>query len=249
MPRYKATIAYDGTEFFGWQVQPGKRTVQLELEKAVNTMAKNPAEPIRVQGSGRTDARVHAQGQVANFDLPFDIPADKVRKGLSTILPYDIGIKKVEIVDDDFHAQFNAHDKTYRYRLSTTQYVDPFKRNYTGHWGRKLNPSLMQQAIGDYVGEHDWLSFVASGFQQKTTVRTVYSATMIEKPEDDEIWFEFTGNGFLYNQIRIMVGVLLEIGNGSRPVDDIPRLLEAKDRQQARFTAPAQGLYLMSVEY
>ncbi|SUP52669.1 tRNA pseudouridine synthase A [Weissella viridescens] len=97
MPRYKATIAYDGTEFFGWQVQPGKRTVQLELEKAVNTMAKNPAEPIRVQGSGRTDARVHAQGQVANFDLPFDIPADNVRKGLSTILPYDIGIKKSKL--------------------------------------------------------------------------------------------------------------------------------------------------------
>lgn len=249
MPRYKATIAYDGTDFFGWQVQPGKRTVQLELENAVNKMAKNPEAHLRVQGSGRTDARVHAMGQVANFDLPFNIPADSVRKGLSTMLPYDIGIKKVEIVDDDFHAQFNAHNKTYRYRLSTTQYTDPFKRNYTGHWGRKLDPALMQQAIGDYEGEHDWLSFVASGFQQKTTVRTVYRASMIEKPEDDEIWFEFTGNGFLYNQIRIMVGVLLEIGSGSRPVDDIPRLLAAKDRQQARFTAPAQGLYLMSVDY
>ncbi|HJG84277.1 MAG TPA: tRNA pseudouridine(38-40) synthase TruA [Weissella thailandensis] len=249
MPRYKATIAYDGTDFFGWQVQPNKRTVQAEMELVVNKMAKNPAEHIRVQGSGRTDARVHAKGQVAHFDLPFDIPADAVRKGLSTMLPYDIGIKKVEKVSDDFHAQFNAHDKTYFYRFSTSEYIDPFKRNYTGHWHRRLNPELMQQAIGDYVGEHDWLSFVASGYQQKTTVRTVYSAKMCYKPEEEEIWFEFSGNGFLYNQIRIMVGVLLEIGNGVRPVDDIKRLFEVKDRQQAQFTAPAQGLYLMDVKY
>ena len=249
MPRYKATISYDGTDFFGWQVQPNKRTVQAEMELVVNKMAKNPAEHIRVQGSGRTDARVHAKGQVAHFDLPFDIPADAVRKGLSTMLPYDIGIKKVEKVSDDFHAQFNAHDKTYFYRFSTSEYIDPFKRNYTGHWHRRLNPELMQQAIGDYVGEHDWLSFVASGYQQKTTVRTVYSAKMCYKPEEEEIWFEFSGNGFLYNQIRIMVGVLLEIGNGVRPVDDIKRLFEVKDRQQAQFTAPAQGLYLMDVKY
>ncbi|MCW0953817.1 tRNA pseudouridine(38-40) synthase TruA [Weissella ceti] len=249
MPRYKATIAYDGTDFFGWQVQPGKRTVQLELEAAVNKMAKNPAEPIRVQGSGRTDARVHAIGQVAHFDLPFNIPAEAVRKGLSTMLPYDIGIKDVEIVDDEFHAQYAAHDKTYRYRFSTTEFRDPFKRNYTGHWNRRLDTDLMQQAIGDYVGEHDWLSFVAAGFQQKTTVRTVYSAEMFLKPEENEIWFEFSGNGFLYNQIRIMVGVLLEIGHGSRPVDDIQRLFEVKDRQEARFTAPAQGLYLVEVRY
>lgn len=165
------------------------------------------------------------------------------------MLPYDIGIKSVEKVDESFHAQFSAHNKTYLYRLSTTEFIDPFKRNYTGHWHRRIDTSLMQQAIGDYVGEHDWLSFVASGFQQKTTVRTVYSAKMWEKPEEDEIWFEFSGNGFLYNQIRIMVGVLLEIGNGSRPVDDIQRLFAVKDRQQARFTAPAQGLYLMSVDY
>jgi tRNA pseudouridine38-40 synthase len=249
MPRYKATIAYDGTDFYGWQVQPNKRTVQAEMELVVNKMAKNPAEHIRVQGSGRTDARVHAKGQVAHFDLPFDIPAEAVRKGLSTMLPYDIGIKKVEKVSENFHAQYSAHDKTYFYRFSTTEFIDPFKRNYTGHWHRRLKPELMQQPIGDYVGEHDWLSFVASGFQQNTTVRTVYSAKMWLKPEEDEIWFEFSGNGFLYNQIRIMVGVLLEIGNGVRPVDDIQRLFAVKDRQQAQFTAPAQGLYLMDVKY
>ncbi|MGL4537413.1 MAG: tRNA pseudouridine synthase A, partial [Weissella cibaria] len=139
MPRYKATISYDGTEFYGWQVQPGKRTVQLEMEKVVNKMAKDPADHIRVQGSGRTDTRVHAQGQVVHFDLPFDIPNEAVRKGLSTMLPYDIGIKSVEKVDESFHAQFSAHNKTYRYRLSTTEFIDPFKRNYTGHWHRRID--------------------------------------------------------------------------------------------------------------
>ncbi len=111
MPRYRAIVAYDGTDFSGWQVQPSKRTVQGELEKAVNRMAKNPEQPIRVQGSGRTDAGVHALGQVAHFDLPFDIPESGVRKGLATMLPFDIEIKKVEKVDADFHAQYSAHTK------------------------------------------------------------------------------------------------------------------------------------------
>ncbi|MDR3241264.1 MAG: tRNA pseudouridine(38-40) synthase TruA [Lactobacillaceae bacterium] len=249
MPRYRAVISYDGTDFLGWQVQPGKRTVQGELEKAVNQMAKNPAEHIRVQGSGRTDAGVHALGQVAHFDLPLDINPEGVRKGLATMLPFDIGIQKVEIVDDNFHAQYNAHTKTYRYRLSNRDFRDPFKRNYTGHWPRRLDFAKMEQAIPDYLGEHDWISFAASGFQAKTTVRTVTRATIEEVPGEQEIIFEFTGTGFLYNQIRIMVGVLLEIGMGSRPVDDIPRLLASQDRQQARLTAPASGLYLKSVDY
>ncbi|MDR3190766.1 MAG: tRNA pseudouridine(38-40) synthase TruA [Lactobacillaceae bacterium] len=249
MPRYRAVISYDGTDFFGWQVQPGKRTVQLELEKVVNQMAKNPAEHIRVQGSGRTDTGVHALGQVAHFDLPFDIHPEGVRKGLASMLPYDIGIVSIERVDDDFHAQYSAHTKTYRYRLSTTEFRDPFKRNYTGHWHRKLDFAKMDTAISDYLGEHDWVGFAAAGFQAKTTVRTVTNVLIENHADEDEIVFEFTGTGFLYNQIRIMVGVLLEIGMGTRPADDIPRLLAAKDRQQARLTAPASGLYLKSVDY
>lgn len=248
MPRYRALIAYDGTEFLGWQVQPGKRTVQGELEKAVNRMAKYPDPALKVHGSGRTDAGVHALGQVAHFDLPFEIPEEGVRKGLSTILPYDVEIKQIQRVDSDFHAQYSAHTKTYRYRLTNREFRDPFRRNYTGYWPRHLNVATMQMAIGDYVGEHDWQSFAAAGYQAKTTVRTVTRATL-EQVADDELIFEFTGTGFLYNQIRIMVGVLLEIGMGSRSVHDIPRLLAAKDRQQARLTAPASGLYLKSVDY
>ena len=249
MPRYRAIVAYDGTDFSGWQVQPSKRTVQGELEKAVNRMAKNPEQPIRVQGSGRTDAGVHALGQVAHFDLPFDIPESGVRKGLATMLPFDIEIKKVEKVDADFHAQYSAHTKTYQYRLSNRAFRDPFKRNYTGYWPRRIEPSKIAAAINDYLGEHDWQSFAASGFQAKTTIRTVTAVKFMNDVEHEELIFEFTGTGFLYNQIRIMVGVLLEIGGGSRPVDDIPRLLAQKDRQQARLTAPASGLYLKSVDY
>ncbi|MCM0582632.1 tRNA pseudouridine(38-40) synthase TruA [Weissella diestrammenae] len=249
MPRYRAIIAYDGTDFYGWQVQPGKRTVQGELEKAVNQMAKNPEIPIRVQGSGRTDAGVHALGQVVHFDLPYQIPANGVRKGLATMLPFDIGIEQVDIVADDFHAQYSAHTKTYRYQLSNREFRAPFRRNYTGYWPRRLDYDKMAQAIPDYLGEHDWISFAASGFQAKTTVRTVTDVKISQEPATQEITFEFTGTGFLYNQIRIMVGVLLEIGMGTRPVDDIPRLLAAKDRQQARLTAPASGLYLKSVDY
>ena len=249
MPRYRAIISYDGTNFFGWQVQPGKRTVQYEMEKVVNQMAKNPAEHIRVQGSGRTDTGVHALGQVVHFDLPFDIEAESVRKALSSMLPFDIGISKVERVSTTFHAQYSAHTKTYRYRLSVMEFRDPFKRNYTGHWYRRLDYDKMALAITDYLGEHDWLSFAAAGFQAKTTVRTVTRAVIEDHRDEGEIVFEFTGTGFLYNQIRIMVGVLLEIGMGTRPVDDIPRLLAAKDRQQARLTAPASGLYLKSVDY
>lgn len=249
MPRYRATVQYDGSEFFGWQVQPGKRTVQGEIETIVNKMAKNPAQCIRVQGSGRTDTGVHALGQVMHFDFPFDIPAEGMRKGLMSMLPFDIGVSEVEKVTEEFHAQYSAHDKTYLYRFSTAEYKDPFKYKYTGHWHRKLDITKMEAAIHDYLGEHDWVSFAASGFQAKTTVRTVYRAEMEVHPDEEEIWFEFSGSGFLYNQIRIMVGVLLEIGNGVRPVDDIKRLFDVRDRQEARFTAPAAGLYLKSVDY
>jgi tRNA pseudouridine38-40 synthase len=249
MPRYKAIVAYDGSDYFGWQVQPNKRTVQGEIEKVINKMARNPVDWIRVQGSGRTDTGVHALGQVMHFDFPFDVDPDGLRKGMSSMLPYDIGVKHVEKTTDDFHAQYSAHNKTYWYRFSTSEFVDPFKRNFTGHWHRKLDTEKMQAAIGDYLGEHDWRSFAASGFQAKTTIRTVFAAKMEVHEADQEIWFEFSGNGFLYNQIRIMVGVLLEIGNGVRPVDDIQRLFEVKDRQEARFTAPAAGLYLKSVDY
>lgn len=249
MYRYKITFAYDGSGFAGFQVQPHMRTVEQTLKVAVNKIAKKPTPPLEVVGSGRTDAGVHALAQVAHFDLPFNIPNDSLRKALNSILPLDILINKVEQVDDQFHARYNAHRKRYRYRVSQGEFVDPFRRQYTAHYKYPLDLQRMQQAIGDLVGEHNFTSFVASGSQTKNRVRTIYDAQVERDQSNNEIVFEFEGNGFMYNQVRIMVAVLLEIGSGQRPQNDIPRIIAAKDRNQARGTAPASGLYLVEVSY
>lgn len=254
MPRYRAVVAYDGSGFAGFQVQSKRgvereRTVQGELIKAVNQMGKNPQPSIKVVGASRTDTGVHAFGQVIHFDLPFDIPAEGVRKGLNTILPRDILIKEVLVVPDDFHARFSSHSKRYFYRVSTQDYVDPFKRVYTGHFHWQLDAKRIEDALPDLLGEHDFASFAASGNETATTVRTITRAEVIVKADEQELIFIFEGNAFLYNQIRIMVGVLLEIGTGRRPVHDIVRLIEVKDREQARYTAPAAGLYLDEIAY
>ncbi|CAK8054716.1 tRNA pseudouridine(38-40) synthase TruA [Eupransor demetentiae] len=254
MPRYMAVVAYDGSGFAGFQIQSKhgverERTVQGELFKAVNQMAKNPDPAIKVVGASRTDTGVHAFGQVIHFDLPFDIPAEGVRKGLNTILPRDILLKKVKKVSDDFHARFSSHSKRYFYRVSTQDYVDPFKRKYTGHFHWHLDPARIEAALPDLIGEQDFATFAASGNETATTIRTITRAEVEVKPDEQELVFTFEGNAFLYNQIRIMVGVLLEIGTGRRPVDAIPALIAAKDREQARYTAPAAGLYLDEIEY
>jgi len=254
MPRYKAIVSYDGSGFFGFQVQTKngverQRTVQGELNKAVNQMAKNPTHAIKVVGASRTDTGVHAFGQVVHFDLPFDINVIGVRKGLNTLLPKDIIIRSVDQVANDFHARFNTHAKRYVYRVSTQDFTDPFKRFYTGHFHWKLDVERIKIALPDLLGEHDFASFAASGNQTITTIRTITRADIKVNNDDQELILTFEGNAFLYNQIRIMVGVLLEIGNGRRDVHDIIRLIAVKDREQARFTAPASGLYLDEIYY
>lgn len=246
--RYKITIAYDGTNFAGFQVQPHQRTVQGVLERAVNKMSKTN-DYINVFGSGRTDSGVHALGQVVHFDFPHDMSAESMLKALNSLLPLDCVVKECEIVPDDFHARYTTHGKCYMYRVSQTYFVDPFKRNYTGHYKYPIDIKLIEQALPDVVGTHDYSSFVASGSQATNHIRTIYDATVRENKDEKEIIFEFTGNGFLYNQVRIMVAVLLEIGRGKRPVHDFLRLYEVKDRNQARETAPASGLYLKKVFY
>lgn len=247
--RYKITMAYDGTNFAGFQAQPNQRTVEGVLKRAVNKIAKNPQPEIPIFGSGRTDAGVHAFGQVVHFDLPIEMTANNMLHALNSILPLDMQVKKVEIVDEDFHARFTTHGKRYQYRMALGEFVDPFKRNYTGHWKFPISIELIQQAIKDLEGTHDFSSFVASGSTAKNHVRTIYEAKAWKDEAQNEIIFEFYGNGFLYNMVRIMVAVLVEIGSKRRPVDDIPRLLAVKDRNQARGTAPASGLYLKEVDY
>ena len=224
MYRYKITFAYDGTNFSGFQIQPNKRTVEQTLKNAVNKIAKNPEPPLSVIGSGRTDAGVHALNQVAHFDCPYKLGNDSMRKALNSLLPLDI------IVDQ-------------------SDFVNPFKRNYTAHFKYPVDVAKMQKAAQDLVGEHDFTSFVASGSQALSNVRTIYQADVHRDEANNEIVFDFVGNGFLYNQVRIMVAFLLEIGSNQRPVDDVIRVLATKDRNQARMTAPASGLYLVSVDY
>lgn len=249
MYRYKITFAYDGTNFSGFQIQPNKRTVEQTLKNAVNKIAKNPEPPLSVIGSGRTDAGVHALNQVAHFDCPYKLGNDSMRKALNSLLPLDIIVKKAELVSPDFHARFNAHSKHYRYRVDQSDFVNPFKRNYTAHFKYPVDVAKMQKSAQDLVGEHDFTSFVASGSQALSNVRTIYQADVHRDEANNEIVFDFVGNGFLYNQVRIMVAFLLEIGSNQRPVDDVIRVLAAKDRNQARMTAPASGLYLVSVDY
>ncbi len=249
MYRYKITFAYDGAGFAGFQIQPHKRTVEQTLKIAVNKIAKNPTPPLHVIGSGRTDAGVHALNQVAHFDCPFELSNESMRKALNSLLPRDILVKKAEQVAPDFHARYDTHSKRYRYRVAQGEFVDPFKRLYTSHYKYPVDVAKMNQAAQDLIGEHDFTSFVASGSQAKSNVRRIDDASVVRDDVNDEIIFEFEGNGFLYNQVRIMVATLLEIGNGHRPVDDIPRILAAQDRQAARMTAPAAGLYLVSVNY
>lgn len=246
--RYKVTIAYDGTNFAGFQIQPNQRTVQSVIERAVNKMSKN-SEYITIYGSGRTDSGVHALGQVIHFDFPHEMSAESMIKALNSLLPLDCVVVDCQIVPDTFHARYATHSKRYLYRVSQGYFVDPFKRNYTGHYKFPVDVKRIEQALPDVVGTHDFSSFVASGSQAKSHVRTIYDATVRKDELQNELIFEFAGNGFLYNQVRIMVATLLEIGRGKRPVHDFLRLYEVKDRSQARETAPASGLYLKEVYY
>ena len=203
-----------------------------------------------VHGSGRTDAGVHAKGQVIHFDYPGkEIPAKNMMLALNALMPIDTVFFESEIVDEDFHVQYSTKGKWYRYVVDQHRFTDPFNRFYTGHYPYPLDISLMQQAAKDLIGEHDFTSFAASGGQIVDKVRTIYYVNITPDPDKKQIIFDFIGNGFLYNMVRILVGTLLEIGNQKRPVDDIPRVLKAKDRQEVRTTAPASGLYLQHVFY
>ncbi|WP_125709046.1 tRNA pseudouridine(38-40) synthase TruA [Lacticaseibacillus porcinae] len=247
MTHYKLTLAYDGTNFAGYQIQPHQRTVQGVLQKALGKMAK--VESIHIDGSGRTDSGVHALGQVVSFDFPIEIPEQAMLRAMNSLMPLDIEILKAEFAPDDFHARYSAQGKRYMYRVARGRFTDPFNRLYTGHWPYPLDLSKVEIALNDVVGTHDFTSFAASGGVIVDKVRTIYEATVRDDPEHNEVVFEFYGNGFLYNMVRILVATLLEIGSGRRDVHDFLRLYEVKDRQQARGTAPASGLYLKEVYY
>lgn len=247
MVRYKAIIAYDGTNFQGFQRQPNGRTVQEELEKTLTKM--NNGTPIAIHGSGRTDAGVHAMGQVIHFDFPYERPLEKMRFGMDTQTPPDIAVKEVEVVADSFHARYHVVEKTYQFRVDIGKPRSPFRRYYASYYPYPLDLAKIERALTDVIGTHDFTSFCASGSSVEDKVRTIYEANLSVNEAGDELTFTFRGDGFLYKMIRIMVGTFLKIGNHRLAEDSIPAIIDAKDRNAAGPTAHPEGLYLVAVKY
>ena len=245
MPKYKCIISYDGTAFAGYQVQPEKRTVQRELEAALEKMHKG--EKVKVTASGRTDAGVHAKGQVIHFTSSLVLPAENWRKALNALLPSDIVVLDVKQVSEAFHARFDPVGKEYRYRITRETLRNPFIRNYAYHYPYALNLDAIREAISYLEGTHDFTSFCASNTNVVDKVRTIHKIELNE--EGDSLTFRFVGTGFLYNMVRILVGTLLEVGSGKRRPLEMEEILVKQDRQFAGKTAPAQGLYLWEVFY
>ncbi|RSJ76013.1 tRNA pseudouridine(38-40) synthase TruA [Streptococcus cristatus] len=247
MTRYKALISYDGHDFAGFQRQPHARSVQEEIEKTLTRI--NKGQPIVIHGAGRTDSGVHALGQVIHFDLPSARDEEKLRFALDTQTPEDIDVISVEEVTEDFHARYQPHSKTYEFLVDIGRPKNPMMRHYATHYPYPLEISLMEQAIKALEGTHDFTGFTASGTSVENKVRTITKASMTFDAQRNFLVFTFSGNGFLYKQIRNMVGTLLKIGNKRMPVNQIERILEEKDRQLAGPTAAPNGLYLKEIIY
>ncbi|MEI3607854.1 tRNA pseudouridine(38-40) synthase TruA [Pseudogracilibacillus sp. SE30717A] len=246
MKKLKCTISYDGTHFSGYQVQPNKRTVQLEIEHVLKRIHKG--KNIRVYASGRTDSGVHAKGQVIHFETDLQIPVDKWKDALNAIIPKDIYVKKVEEVSLDFHAQYDAIEKEYRYFILNSKEPDVFKRNYMYYYPFPIDIDAMQEACNYLEGTHDFTSFCSARSNVKgSKERTLYEVSC--QKEGNELQFILRGNGFLYNMVRIIVGVLLDVGSGKITAADIEAMLKQKDRTAAGITVPPTGLFLWEVSY
>lgn len=245
--RYKAIIAYDGTDFSGFQYQPNRRTIQGELEKALTQRAKS--EPIRIHGAGRTDAGVHARGQVIHFDFPFFIEPKGLLIGLNASTPPEISLLSIEVVDETFHSRYLAKAKKYQYRIDNNETADPFLRLYAYNHRYPMNRSSLEEALKHLEGTHDFTSFASTHAEVTSKVRTLYQAS-VEVEEDTNEWtFTFIGDGFLYNMIRILMGTLLQVADGRIAAEEIPKIIAAKDREMAGPTLSPIGLRMETVYY
>ena len=244
MRNLRLDICYDGTRYRGWQRLPGKDdTLQGKLETALSRILE---EPIEISGSGRTDAGVHARGQVANFHTESTMTTAEILANLRRYLPEDIGIYSCKDVSPRFHARLNAKEKTYRYRIWNSEAPCVFERRYVAVMPEALDVEVMKAAAGKLVGEHDFSAFCGNPKFKKSTVRYIRSIDI--RREGEELVIEYTGNGFLHNMVRILTGTLVEVGRGERNAQSIPALFGGK-RADAGFLAPAQGLCLMEVYY
>ncbi len=243
MNNYKVVLEYDGTSYHGFAKQEIKGTIQDVLEETLSNILK---ENITINGSGRTDTKVHALGQVINFNTTRDISEYGLLKALNSNLPKDIVAKSVKKVDNNFHARYSAKSKTYMYIINDKK-LSAFCRNYECFCKYNLDIIKMQSAIKLFEGKHDFKSYMSTGSSIRDTVRTITKASICEK--NDKIYIEFTGDGFLYNQVRIMVGTLIEIGRGKITEDVIIESFKNYNRNKLGKTADPQGLYLKKVEY
>ena len=249
MRNLKLVLAYDGTEFSGWQIQPAAATIQGTLASAIGRVT---GENVLPQGSGRTDAGVHALGQVATFITQSPIPADNLVTALNDVLPAAIRVLEAIETPSEFHARKSARAKTYRYRMYRGAVCPPLLARYVWHYPYPLDESAMQQVAASIVGEHDFTSFSAVDPERDrdevaSNVRKVFLSTW--QRETDEFVYTVRGSGFLHHMVRNLVGTFLLVGKGTLKLSDLPRILEARSRAAAGATAPANGLYLVSVEY
>ncbi len=257
---WKLLLAYDGSEFHGWQVQPGCATVQGELRDAV---ARVTGEDVLPQGSGRTDAGVHALGQVASFVLAAPIPEANLARALNRTLPSSIRVLSAERVADNFHARHSAQAKTYEYRIYRGEICPPWQSRYVYALNVPLDVDAMQRAAAHVGGEHDFTSFAASdpdrlareagatnqGLDLRGHVRCIHHSQWTQDVQNQLLVYRVRGDGFLHHMVRNLVGTFLEVGRGNLAEDAIPAILEARSRQQAGPTASARGLFLVNVEY
>ena len=228
----------------GWQKQPDKLNIQGTIEKAIERIT---GEQVDLMASGRTDRGVHALGQVANFKTNSNIPIEKFAIAINSNLKKSILIKSAEEVDERFHSRLTCKKKTYRYVINNSKYGTAIYRNLETHIPIKLNVEEMQKAIKFFEGEHDFKAFKSSGTSSKSSVRTIYKAE-VKQMSNDKIWIELTGNGFLYNMVRIIVGTLVDIGRG-RIKENLSEIINSKSRSKTGHTAPAHGLFLKKVDY
>lgn len=243
--RFLITLSYDGTNYKGYQSQPGMNTIQEQIEQALTKINNN--KKTTFTSSGRTDKGVHAKMQCGHADLDVNITEYKLKRAMNSNLPDDIHIINTKIVPQDFHARYNVKEKTYEYYINIGEY-NPIQRNYVFQYNYHLNLERMQKGIQYLIGEHDFRSFVTENKEKENCIRTITTAT-VEKLNNDIIKFTFTGNGFLRYQIRNMVGILIKIGEEKEPPEYVQQFLEQKDRSKGGKTAPAEGLYLAKIKY
>jgi len=245
--KYFMTFSYDGTNFNGYQKQPRKRTIQKEVEDVLSQI--NDGKSVSIYSSGRTDAGVHALNQKAHFEMNIKISPDRLLRGMNSLLPSDIYVKNIEMVEDDFHARFNAIGKEYIYKINMGGY-DPIERNYVYQYCKKLDVFSMERGIKYLEGTHNYKSFVKTDEEIVDYVRTISQVSIVRDSKDiNKLVITFVGTGFLRYMVRNMVGLLIEIGEGKRKPEDIIEILKYENRKFAGKTAPSCGLYLRNVFY